>query len=74
VKSTEAEDLGNLSDANVKAWTNTIEKIQHKFINPDYIVPGHLDWHSKESLTHTLRLIQQYNEKNNTDTLKTLPM
>jgi metallo-beta-lactamase class B len=63
VKSTEAEDLGNLSDANVNAWAVTIEKIQHKFINPNYIIPGHLDWHSKESLTHTLLLIQQYNKK-----------
>jgi metallo-beta-lactamase class B len=63
VKSTEAEDLGNLSDANVKAWATTIEKIQHTFIHPNYIIPGHLDWHNKESLTHTLLLIQQYNEK-----------
>ncbi|HTB25794.1 MAG TPA: BlaB/IND/MUS family subclass B1 metallo-beta-lactamase [Puia sp.] len=64
VKSTEAEDLGNLSDANVKAWATTIKNIQQKFISPNYIIPGHLDWYSKESLTHTLLLIQQYNEKN----------
>ncbi len=64
VKSTEAEDLGNLSDANVKAWATTIENIQDKFINPNFIIPGHLDWHSKESLTHTLILIRQYEEKN----------
>jgi metallo-beta-lactamase class B len=63
VKSTEAEDLGNLSDANVKAWATTIENIQQKFISPYYIIPGHLDWHSNESLTHTLLLIQQYNKK-----------
>jgi metallo-beta-lactamase class B len=63
VKSTEAEDLGNLSDANVNAWATTIENIQHKFISPNYIIPGHLDWHSKESLTHTLLLIQEYNKK-----------
>jgi len=62
VKSTEAANLGNLSDANVKAWTATITKIQHKFRNPTYIIPGHLDWHSKESLAHTLDLIQQYEE------------
>jgi metallo-beta-lactamase class B len=63
VKSTEADDLGNLSDANVKAWGVTIKNLQHKFINPNYIIPGHLDWRSKESLTHTLRLIQEYEEK-----------
>ena len=64
VKSTEAEDLGNLSDANVKAWAITIKNIQQKFGTPNYIIPGHLDWHSKESLTHTLNLIQQYKGNN----------
>jgi metallo-beta-lactamase class B len=64
VKSTEADDLGNLSDANVKDWAATIIKIQHTFKNPDYIIPGHGDWRSKESLTHTLDLIKQYEEKN----------
>jgi len=64
VKSTEADDLGNLSDANVKAWTITIKNIQNKFGSPDFIIPGHLDWHSKKSLTHTLDLIRQYEAKN----------
>jgi metallo-beta-lactamase class B len=68
VKSTEAEDLGNLSDANVKEWALTIKKIQQKFRDPIYIIPGHLDWQSKESLTHTVMLIQQYNEKTESKT------
>jgi glyoxylase-like metal-dependent hydrolase (beta-lactamase superfamily II) len=64
VKSTEAEDLGNLSDANVEDWAVTIKNIQNKFKDPKYIIPGHLDWSSKESLTHTLDLIKQYEVKN----------
>ena len=64
VKSTEAEDLGNLSDANVKEWPATIKNIQRKFGNPNYIIPGHQDWHSNKSLVHTLSLIQQYQGKN----------
>ena len=63
VKSTEADDLGNLSDANVKDWDVTIRNIQQKFRNPNFVIPGHLDWHNKESLVHTLKLIQQ-NETN----------
>jgi metallo-beta-lactamase class B len=63
VKSTEAGELGNLSDANVKAWALTIKNIQNKYISPEYIIPGHLDWHSKSSLIHTLDLIQQSEEK-----------
>jgi len=64
VKSTEADNLGNLSDADVKAWAFTIKNIQHKFKTPRYIVPGHNDWHSTRSLSHTLDLIQQYEGKN----------
>lgn len=63
VKSTEADDLGNLSDADVKAWSFTIKNIQRQFKNPAYVIPGHNDWHSTKSLSHTLDLIQQYDEK-----------
>ena len=63
VKSSEAEDLGNLSDANAKEWASTIRNIQQKFKDPAYIIPGHLDWLSKESLTHTLDLIQHFTSR-----------
>jgi metallo-beta-lactamase class B len=63
VKSTEAEDLGNLGDANVKAWAVTIKNIQQKFGTPNYVIPGHDDWQNNTSLTHTLNLIRQYEEK-----------
>ena len=64
VKSVEAEDLGNLSDANVRSWAMAINKIQRKFKNPRFIIPGHLEWNSKMSLTHTLDLLRQYEAKN----------
>ncbi|HKO78987.1 MAG TPA: BlaB/IND/MUS family subclass B1 metallo-beta-lactamase, partial [Chitinophagaceae bacterium] len=60
VKSVEAKDLGNLEDANVKEWPATIKKIQAKFKTPKFIIPGHQSWTSKESLNHTLKLIQEY--------------
>ena len=63
IKSTAATDLGNLSDANVKEWQHTIENIQQKFGRPDYVIPGHDDWHSTAALTHTLDLIRQKNRK-----------
>jgi metallo-beta-lactamase class B len=64
IKSTEASDLGNLGDANVKEWPNTIKTIQNKFHNPNYIIPGHQDWKSKNSLTHTLDLLKENQKKN----------
>ncbi|KAA5536721.1 BlaB/IND/MUS family subclass B1 metallo-beta-lactamase [Taibaiella lutea] len=63
IKSTEAQNLGNLEDANVKAWAATIKKIQAKFGKPNFIIPGHQSWKSKNSLNYTLKLVEEYNRK-----------
>lgn len=60
IKSTEAYDLGNLSDANVAEWKVSAEKTIHAFRKPKYIIPGHGRWKSKKSLLHTLKLITDY--------------
>jgi metallo-beta-lactamase class B len=60
IKSIEANDLGNLSDADVAAWPETIHKIQLKCEKPKYIIPGHQSWDNNRSLEHTLMLIEQY--------------
>ncbi len=60
VKSAEAVDLGYLGDADVKEWQKSIKKVQAKFKKPDYIISGHDDWTSKESLNHTLKLVNEY--------------
>lgn len=60
VKSTDAHDLGNLSDANVAEWKVSAEKALHAFQKPKYIIPGHGSWKSKKSLQHTLKLIKEY--------------
>ena len=57
VKSTEAKDLGNLADANVKEWPGTIKKIQKKFNNPRFVIPGHQSWADPQALNHTLSLL-----------------
>lgn len=63
VKSVEAKDLGNLADANLVEWPGTIMKIQEKFKEPHYIIPGHQDWTSLSSLNHTLMLLTKSNKK-----------
>lgn len=63
IKSTEATTLGNLADANAKAWPATIKNLQQKFGEPNYVIPGHQSWANKKSLAHTLKLIQQYEAK-----------
>lgn len=63
IKSTEAEDLGYIGEANLEAWPITIRSLQKKFPNPRYIIPGHGDWHSKKALRHTLTLLRQHPKK-----------
>ena len=65
IKSTEADDLGNLEDANVKEYATSIENVQKKCKHPKYIIPGHLDWTNTNSLEHTLKLAQQSEKKIN---------
>jgi metallo-beta-lactamase class B len=64
IKSVQAIDLGNLNDANVGEWDQTINNIQAKFENPKFIIPGHQKWTSTKSLKHTLKLVQKYKKEN----------
>ena len=64
IKSTEADNLGNLDDANVKEYAATIENVQRKCRHPKYVIPGHQDWTSTRSLEHTLQMAKQLQKKN----------
>jgi metallo-beta-lactamase class B len=60
VKSTENKGLGNIDDANITAWPNTIKKVMKKFPHPKYVIPGHFAWGGEEELVYTLKLLQEY--------------
>ncbi len=63
IKSTEAADIGNLSHANINEWDKSIKKVQKKFKNRKFIIPGHEGWASTKSLEHTLKLIKESKQK-----------
>jgi len=60
VKCSEADDLGNLSDANPLAWKSSMMKLIAKYNKCKYVIPGHHHWKDRSSLTHTLRLIENH--------------
>lgn len=62
IKSTETTDLGYTGNANVKAWPNTIKKLQQKYPERVFVIPGHESWASKLSLEHTLKLLKENNK------------
>jgi glyoxylase-like metal-dependent hydrolase (beta-lactamase superfamily II) len=59
VKSTENSGLGNIADANLNAWSKTIQTIMNKYPNPNYVIPGHFGWSNNNGLQHTLKLLKQ---------------
>ena len=64
VKSIDAKDLEYVGEANIKEWPKTIKKIKNKFKNPKFIITGHHNWESTQTLEHTLKLIKQHKKKN----------
>lgn len=64
VKSTDARDLGNTADANVSAWSKTIQNLIEKYPSPVYVIPGHFAWsRGRKALRHTLKLLKEHNKK-----------
>jgi metallo-beta-lactamase class B len=61
VKSTEATDLGNLEDADVKAWKQTMKNLKKKYKKASYVIPGHQAWSNGIlALEHTLKLLEEH--------------
>lgn len=64
IKSTETNSPGNLSDANIEEWMKSIKKVQARFTNPVYVIPGHQGWTSRKSLEHTLNILEKFEKEN----------
>lgn len=60
IKSLDAKDLGNLSDANVEQWDDSVKKVIEKYPHVKTVVPGHGNWGDKSLLFHTIDLIKQH--------------
>ncbi len=49
---------GYLGDANVSAWSNTVEKIKKEYPDVKIVVPGHGDYGDKKLLDYTIQLFR----------------
>ena len=60
MKSVEAQDLGNLSDANIGMWPIAAKNLMKKYPNVKTVIPGHQKIASgKKALKHTLKLARK---------------
>jgi metallo-beta-lactamase class B len=63
IKSTESNNLGNVTDANVVDWEFSIKRTLKKYPGSLYVIPGHFGWTDKNSLSHTLKLLDENKKK-----------
>jgi metallo-beta-lactamase class B VIM len=52
-------DLGNLADADTRAWPDAIHRVMERYSRAEVVVPGHGAEGGKELLTHTLELLER---------------
>ncbi|SOD97997.1 subclass B1 metallo-beta-lactamase [Spirosoma fluviale] len=62
VKSVAAFGMGNLADANLNEWGNSIQNLMTQFKSARIVVPGHDEWTDTRSLAHTLQLLKKHAE------------
>lgn len=60
VKSVAAFGMGNIADANLNEWGNSVRKVMNLFGSAKIVVPGHEEWGDTKSLEHTLRLLEKH--------------
>lgn len=65
VKSTESEGLGNLEDANLADWPQTLNNLLKRYPSPKFIIPGHQGWKDIGSIKHTIKLLKRYDKTMN---------
>jgi metallo-beta-lactamase class B len=59
VKDLQSKGLGNLSDADIDAWPETIQKVVDKYPSAEIVIPGHGQYGGKELLLHTQELLSK---------------
>jgi metallo-beta-lactamase class B len=50
---------GYLGDANINAWSNTVEKVKSEFVDVMIVVPGHGKYGNSKLLDYTINLFKK---------------
>jgi metallo-beta-lactamase class B len=58
VKEMAAKGKGNLSDADLKAWPETIKNVKENYPDARIVIPGHGAFGGRELLDHTLEVLK----------------
>ena len=59
LKDIETLNIGNISDAApLEEWLQTVDRVEQRFPNVEYVIPGHGKYGGKELLKHTKTIIE----------------
>lgn len=60
IKSGYSQTIGNIEDADVKAWPGSLEKMQQRFKQTGIktVIPGHGGWDRRDAIENTARLLK----------------
>lgn len=60
VKSVATFGIGNIADANLNEWSNSIRRVMSQFGQARIVVPGHEEVSDSRALAHTLQVLAKY--------------
>jgi len=60
IKSAKALNLGNYADGSVTDWPNSLKRVQERYPNPEFIIPGHGNWKSTKAIERSLKLLDEH--------------
>lgn len=63
VKSNYSQNLGNLSDAVLFEWDNTVERMMNEYPEVKFVIPGHGPYGGRELFEHTMYLVIEEQSK-----------
>ncbi len=61
IKSVAVFGMGNIADANLQEWSNSVRKLIRQFGSARFVIPGHDGWGDTKALEHTLHLVEKFN-------------
>ncbi|WP_243401235.1 subclass B1 metallo-beta-lactamase [Leptospira harrisiae] len=62
IKAIDAKDLGNVKEADLNEWPNSVKRVLSRYPDAEVVVPGHGDWGKLDLLRHTIRLLVSPND------------
>lgn len=63
IKGAKAKNLGYLGDGDVMAYERTLNNVYMRYPHPKFIIVSHHDWHSTQSLRHSIFMARKLRRK-----------